>query len=385
MTGFEKVLHTLDEYWIFKFSHKIFIKCKYKLRFMRFRAILMFLLFGMIYFYVSNQVLNDTEIINAFLIQFGLSLGDMNDYQTSHAASLFDNFIFYITVGIGLAFYSLIRPEDSSFDKKINYLFPRAAATIGGKKYLKKQINKLAIIAARTRVTVQLDEHCFDYDLTKSTMIYESKLSNLHNQESFTDGGVKLGFKISDDTKQALKDKYGEKRTEWGTIAKIRTMTSDDLDTWRWHTRGKHMLVSEKNEEIFELKELNIPPSGEAQLDFIGSTVSKNDGEVFDTFGVARFTELLEFYIVNNTEYSAKVEIYKIPSSEYSSDSKYDLATLNVISSHTRELKPSDHLQNSFSNSNHRTREFFSDFSLDDLLIWRVKFENNIDLQSNTE
>jgi hypothetical protein len=376
MSWIDKRIHNLDENWLFRSLHNLFIKARYKLRFLKLSAFLTFALFGCIYFVLSRLILADLAIIDALLQPFNLTTESMTSYQISHTASLIDNFIFFVTVGLGITIYGLIKPEDSSFDKKINYLFPRAATTIGGKRYLKKQINKLAIIAPRTRVTYQLDEHCDEHHLTKMTMIYESKISNLHNKEFFMDGDVQLKFSISDKSKAALNNKYPNDNRYWGKITQIRTMTSDDLDKWRWHTKGKHLMISGRKSEIFKLEKLVIPPSGEAQIDCTSTTWSSNDGVEFDSFGVARFTELLEFYIVNNTHFNAKVEMYKIPRELYNNSGEFDESVLDKRKSITFELDPADHEQTDFKLSKHRGREFLSDFSVDDLMIWRVNFSN---------
>ncbi|HCU66949.1 MAG TPA: hypothetical protein DF774_14430 [Rheinheimera sp.] len=365
-------------YYFGKISYGIFkrfLKLKYKIATLKLRAFFIFIMFLAGYYFLSHELIVES-IFDQYLIDtLKVQEAEMRSYKVSYAASVIDTLIFFITVGLGIAIYGLTKPEDSSFEKKINYLFPRAALTVGGKKYLLKQINKLAVISERTRVTFQIDEHCFDHNLTGYTMIYEQKISNLHNKQSFMDEDVKFVFSVTEETKNAILKRDGKSRS-WGKVHKIRTMTSDDIDRWRWHTKGKHLLLADSKKDIFKLNGLTIPPDGEAQLDVISSTLTYNDGNDAELFGVARFTELLELYFVNNTQYDASIEIRKVTMDEYSLKGSKVLAAEDNYE-FTLDLAKTSCVQDEFAQSTSRRRQCFREFSVDDLILWKVTFKRS--------
>lgn len=250
----------------------------------------------------ANLIFVDSSVVNSALPE--RAKVDPSGFRVSFAASTLDSFLFFLLIGLISLLYSLKKPEEELFKKKLEYLFPSVDPDSKLHLHLREAVGALACVGSYSKRTIILQDLTPCKRYVKTVVKSENKIRNIHNNDLYANDDMSYG--LSAEQVEFETDVLGEVSCVRVTVPnRKKEQLLYELKTIEKLTKAKPSFKSKFR--------VHLEPHEEALYNTV-SWIWNLLGQEKMNFAMSRFTELESFEIFNEINSKVKVEIFIPPS-----------------------------------------------------------------------
>jgi len=167
-------------------------------------SILTYVVWASVWLTLANVIFTD---VSFFDVHFPSRLSP-SDFTVSHAGSVLDSLVFFITVGLVLTLLSIKNPEEEKLDRKIEYIFNGADSESPLGQYLAREVSSLACISALTERIITFRDISDSKTAIKVSAVTDVQIKNIHNNHQYAND--EMYYRIKADEVDCHNGIYGE-------------------------------------------------------------------------------------------------------------------------------------------------------------------------------
>ncbi len=109
------------------------------------------------------------------------------DFKVSMLASLAEDVLFFMIVGLGLAIVTLRHPKHDSLETKLRYFFPDSRPSLPFLDFARQEICRLAGLCAEAVQSIKVEEFDSSYNAYRVVFHYRYRLRNMFSTHDYED------------------------------------------------------------------------------------------------------------------------------------------------------------------------------------------------------